>query len=104
MNALLRSLAAVTIAATLLAACGHGGHSRGIFHGHVVRKTEAEVKALMGEPAEVDRKNADSPVLVYVNKTFDPDNGNKVDAKTIVFLHKDDKGNVVAYDTSFTPG
>ena len=67
-------------------------------------KTEAEVKSLMGEPAEIDRKNADSPALVYVKKTFDPDNGNKVDAKTFVLMHKDDKGNVVAYDTVFTPG
>jgi hypothetical protein len=104
MNAFLRTLAAATIAATLLAACGHGGHSRGIFHGHVVGKTEAEIKALMGEPAEIDRKNADSPSLVYLNKTFDPDNSNKVDVKTTVFLHKDDKGNIVAYDTSFVPG
>jgi len=103
MNAFLRTLAAAMIAATLLAACGHGGYSRGLFQGNVVGKTEAEIKGQMGEPAEVDRQNPESPVLVYVDKTFDPDNGNKVDAKTLVFLHKDEKGAIVAYDFSFTP-
>lgn len=101
-TALRRLVAGFLAFATLtLAACGSAGFSRGIFQGYVVGKTEAEIVSQMGTPAEVDRSKPESPVLVFKEKTFDPDNGNKIDPVTFVYLRKNDKGAVVAYDIGF---
>ena len=87
-------------AAVMLNACG-GAHTRGIFQGYVMGKTEAEIVDKVGKPAEVDRANPDRPVLVYKAKTFDPDNGNRVDPETAIHLKKAADGQFVAEDVSF---
>ena len=98
-----RTLAlALAAAATLvLGACSGSGHTRGMFTGKVIGKTEAEIVAEYGPPASADRKNPDSPVLVYTNKTFDPDNSNRPDPETLIFLAKDKDGKVKAADIAF---
>lgn len=104
MNTPLRRLALLllAVAALVLGGCTGAGYSRGLFQGFVVNKTEAEIIDQMGKPLEIDRKNPESPVLVYKEKTFDENNGNRVDPETLIYLHKDDKsGKVVAYDLSF---
>jgi hypothetical protein len=95
------TLALLAVATLALGACGGGGFSRGIFQGYVMGKTEAEIVGQMGNPAEVDRKNPESPVIVFKEKTFDPDNGNRVDPVTFIYLRKNDQGAVVAYDIGF---
>jgi hypothetical protein len=85
----------------ILAGCGSGTHSRGQFHGHVVGATEEEIVSKMGKPVEVDAKDPKSPRWVYKNKTFDPDNFNKVDEKTIILLERNAQGKLVGKDVLF---
>ena len=84
-----RLLAAGALAAvTLLAACS-GGYQRGIFTGYVVDATEEEIVQKIGKPDQVDATDPNAPRWVYDKKTFDPENMNKADEKTIVVLKKD---------------
>lgn len=96
------ALAFLATFALALGGCGGAGYSRGVFQGFVVGKTEAEIIDQMGNPSTVDRANPESPVLVYREKTFDADNGNRLDPETLVYLRKDDRsGKVTAYDLGF---
>ena len=99
----LRSLSVAALAALsiALAACSGSGHTRGMFTGKVMGKTEAEIVDVYGPPVSIDRKNADTPILVYTLKTFDPDNSNRPDPETLIFLAKDKDGKVVAADVDF---
>ena len=83
-----RAAAAVLSAAVLLAACG-GGYQRGIFTGYVVDVEAEQIEAKIGKPDQVDTSVANETRWVYMKKTFDPDNMNKVDEKTIVVMKKD---------------
>ena len=100
--ALLRSLtlAALAAAALSLAACGGGGHSRGMFAGKVMGKTEAEIIDTYGQPAAIE-SIGDSKVLVYKTKTFDPDNSTRTDPETAVYLAQEKDRRVVAADVSY---
>ena len=86
-----RRLLAVALIAgmTTLAACGQGGYQRGIFTGYVVDATEDEITGKIGKPDQVDNFAPDAPRWIYTKKTFDPDNMNQADQKTIVVLKKD---------------
>ena len=44
-------------------------------------------RALSGDPSTPGK-----PRVIYKNKTFDPDNGNKVDAKTTIIMQQDVSG------------
>lgn len=92
----------LAVAALVLGGCTGAGYSRGLFQGFVVSKTEAEIIDQMGKPAEIDRSKPEAPVIVYKEKTFDENNGNRVDPETLIYLRKDDKtGKVTAYDLGF---
>ena len=79
------------VALAVLAACGPtGGYQRGLFTGYVVGATEEEIANKIGKPEEVDNSDAKAPRWVYKKKTFDPDNQNQVDARTIVIFRKDE--------------
>ena len=93
-------LAALAAASIALAACS-AGHTRGMFSGKVIGKTEAEIIDTYGQPAAVDRTDPDHPVLVYKAKTFDPDNANRIDPETAVFLAKEKDGRMVANDIAY---
>jgi hypothetical protein len=82
----------VTVAAlSVLAACGPtGGYQRGLFTGYVVGATEEEIANKIGKPDEVDNSDVKAPRWIYKKKTFDPDNMNQVDARTIVIYKKDE--------------
>ena len=96
----LLGIATLVAASIMLAAC-QGGHTRGMFSGKVLGKTEAEIIDTYGPPVSIDRKNPDSPVILYTAKTFDPDNSNRPDPETLIFLAKDKSGKVVAADVDF---
>ncbi len=87
--------------ALALSACGGGTHSRGQFHGHVVGTTGDDIQGKMGKPDAVDDKDPAKPRWVYHQKTFDPDNFNKVDDKVIILLERNAAGKLVGKDVIF---
>lgn len=93
-------IAALAAVSLMLAAC-QAGHTRGMFSGNVIGKTQAEIVEKYGPPAAIDDSNAGYAVLVYKAKTFDPDNANRPDPETAVYLVKDKDGRLVANDVSY---
>lgn len=92
---------AVLVLALGLAACSGGGYARGIFHGYVIGKSEAEIVDKVGKPDNVEHKGADSTRLVFKKKTFNPEDGNREDQQTIVVLSRDARGQLVASDIEY---
>jgi hypothetical protein len=102
---MLKNLVALcALAATLLlTGCGSGGYQRGIFTGYVVDATEDEITNKVGKPDQVDTTDPNAPRWIYVKKTFDPDNQNQIDGKTIVVFKKDEKtGKLKGAEVVFT--
>ena len=89
------------VLALALAACSGGGYSRGIFHGYVMGKTEAEIVEKVGKPDNTERKSADAIRLVFNKKTFNPDDSNREDQQTIVVLSRDTNGKLIASDIEY---
>ena len=88
--------------AAVLAACGpSGGYQRGLFQGYVVGATEEEIAGKVGKPDEVDAKDPKAPRWIYIKKTFDPENQNLVDARTIVIFTRDAQGMLRGSDVIF---
>ena len=94
--------AAAACCALVLSACGDtgGGYPRGVFYGLVIDKTEAQVKSKLGEPAEVQRLDEDHIRFVYRGKTFDPDNLNASDGRTVLELERKD-GRLIVVDVTY---
>lgn len=84
-----------------LAACSGGGYARGIFHGYVIGKSEAEIVEKVGKPDSVEQKGADNTRLVFKKKTFNPEDGNREDQQTIVVLSRDAQGKLIASDIEY---
>ncbi len=98
-----RSVVIATLigASALVAACGESrGYTRGIFHGMVIDKTEEEVVTKMGKPESIEKVGDDGVRFIYRKKTFDPDNLNQVDDKTIIDFEKK-AGKMIVVDVSF---
>lgn len=91
---------AMLAAALVLVAC-NSDYPRGQFSGYVIGKTEDQIISQVGKPHEVDNSNPASPVWVYKKKTFNTDDLNKVDDKTLVYMKKGPDGKLVGQDTSF---
>ena len=91
---------AVAAALLMLAGC-KSDYPRGQFHGYVVNHTEDEIRAQVGKPDDVDNSNPDRPIWVYYKKTFNVDDYNRVDEKTLVYMKKNETGKLVGQDTSF---
>ena len=91
----------VLVTAAMLAACS-GGYQRGIFQGYVIDATEEQITGKIGKPDQIDNSNPDAPRWTYNKKTFDPENQNKTDEKTVVVLKKDPKsGKLVGAEVLF---
>jgi hypothetical protein len=88
------------VLALMVAACGQGGFQRGVFYGKVIDKTPDEVVGAFGKPDAIESAT-DGTRYVYVKKTFNPENMNQVDEKTIVEFGKDKDGKVVCLDVSY---
>ena len=91
---------ALLIAALVLAGC-NSDYPRGQFSGYVIGKTEDQIIAQVGKPNEIDSSNPASPVWIYKKKTFNVDDRNLVDEKTLVYLKKGPDGKLVGDDTMF---
>jgi hypothetical protein len=87
--------------AALLIACGQGGFQRGVFYGKVIDRTPDEVASAFGKPDEVRAATGDGMNYVYTRKTFNPENQNQVDEKTVVEFAKNKDGKVVCIDVSY---
>jgi hypothetical protein len=88
--------------AVSLVACGPtGGYQRGLFQGYVVGATEEEITSKIGKPDSVDNSDPKAPRWVYIKKTFDPDNQNQVDGRTVVILQRDAQGKLRGTDVIF---
>ncbi len=98
---MIKKLVFAVLAALAIAACGESrGYSRGIFHGLMIDKTEEQVASKLGKPVEVQTFDADNVRYVYTKKTFDPDNLNQVDERTIIEFGRKD-GKLVVVDVTF---
>ena len=78
------------LTAVALAACS-GGYQRGIFQGYVIDSTEEQIASKVGKPDQIDNKDPNAPRWIYLKKTFDPDNQNKTDERTVIVFKKDPK-------------
>jgi hypothetical protein len=101
MNCSKRGLIMALVTAVTLTACS-GGYQRGIFQGYVIDATEEQITSKIGKPDAIDNSDPNAPRWTYNKKTFDPDNQNKADEKTIVVLKKDAKtGKLVGAEVVF---
>ena len=91
---------AALIAMLVLAGC-NSDYPRGQFSGYVIGKTEDQIIAQVGKPTEVDNSDPANPVWVFKKKTFNTDDRNAVDDKTLVYMKKGPDGKLVGQDTSF---
>lgn len=98
---MLRKFAAATLMALVLGACSDGGFQRGVFYGKVIDRSPDEVVSAFGKPESVDNSIPDAPKYFYSRKTFNPDNQNRVDDKTVVEFAKNKAGQVVCTDVSY---
>ena len=86
------SIAAVLAVAGLsLGGCGDL-YERTDFVNSVQGKSDAEVRKAVGKPASVDTSNPGRVTWTYTSTTFDVNNANKRDAKTIVVLKPETAG------------
>jgi outer membrane protein assembly factor BamE (lipoprotein component of BamABCDE complex) len=58
-------------------------------------KTEQEVLKVAGKPATIDDKSDQLHVWTYTSRTFDVENKNKFDAKTVVIFSPSAEGKMV---------
>jgi hypothetical protein len=81
--------AALTITVLMIAACGNI-YSRTDFVGMVMNKSETEVLKQVGKPSTVDETSHPGEVIwTYTYETFNLENQNTRDAKTmVIFEHK----------------
>jgi hypothetical protein len=87
----------IIAAAFAIVACGKtGDYSRGVFHGQVIEKTAAEVEKSAGKPASIEQRGKDQ-VWGYAYKTFDPENMNRVDLRTLVVFDASGKVSSLEY-------
>jgi hypothetical protein len=96
-----RRILAGTVLAALLAACGQGGYQRGVFYGKVIDRTPDEVVSSFGKPESIDASVPESPRYIYSHKTFNPEDMNKVDEKTILDFTKGKDGQLHVTEVSY---
>lgn len=89
-----------TLIAVAVAACGQGGFQRGVFYGKVIDRSPEDVVSAFGKPDAIE-SGSEGQRYFYLKKTFNPENMNQVDEKTIVEFGKDKEGKVVCVDVSY---
>ena len=101
-NSPLRGAATVVILAICLVfgACSER-MNRDDFATLLKGKTEQEVLKLEGKPTTVDDKSSQRHVWTYTSRTFDVNNQNKMDAKTIVIFSPSAEGKMVVTQVLF---
>jgi hypothetical protein len=94
-------VAALVVPILMIAGCGDI-YSRGDFTTKVMNKSEPEVIKEIGKPSNVDNSNPDRVIWTYTGKTFDIENQNTRDAKTMLILeHKGAAGALMVTNVEF---
>lgn len=78
---------AVIAAGFVLAGCSET-YNRADFAARVKDKSDSEVAKLIGKPSTVDSSKPDRVTWTYTSRTFNIDEGNKFDTRTIVVFSK----------------
>ncbi|HEX2825795.1 MAG TPA: hypothetical protein VHP37_05575 [Burkholderiales bacterium] len=91
--------AAIAVATLTLIACSEL-MSRSDFEARVKEKAEHEVRKDIGKPAAVD-STGDLVKWTYVNRTFNIDDANKFDARTVVVFSPSHDGSLKAREIHF---
>jgi len=88
-----RALGAIVlvIAMQFMAGCGEF-FARDDFTGYVMNKTEKEVVAKVGKPATVDDSSPERVIWTYKSITYDLQDHNKKDARTLVIFRRGGPG------------
>ena len=81
----------LVIAVQFMFGCGQF-FGRDDFTGYVMNKTAAEVAAKVGKPATVDDSNPERVIWTYQSITYDLQDHNKKDARTLVIFRRDAPG------------
>lgn len=102
-GALLRRLGAALAATAILLVAGCGEiHGRDEFNKEVMNKGEDDIVKSVGKPAAVDASNPERVTWTYYSITYNIENQNKMDQKTIVVLKRDQPGGKLrAIETRF---
>lgn len=94
-----RLLLAAALALSL-SACFSSQYTRGMFHGYVMDQTQEAVADKIGKPDEIEAGDGKRAKWTYKKKTFDPENMNAIDDRTI--LHFETKaGKLVVTEVSY---
>jgi hypothetical protein len=98
----LRTAAAASLLATCVMVCACSERSnREDFATRLKGKTEQEVLTNAGKPATVDNTQPEHPAWTYTSRTFDVQNQNKFDAKTVVIFSRSSEGKLVVSEVRF---
>lgn len=98
----LRLSALVVASALILAACGGGSYSRGIFEGRVAGQTEDVVVDQVGKPDIADTANEKVHKFTYKARTFDTNANGQKDNEAVIIFEKNADGKFVATTVSFS--
>lgn len=88
------------LATVVTAACGDL-YDHKDFTTNVMSKSESDVTAKMGKPKSIDLSDPSHVKWVYTGITFDPENQNNTDAKTIVVFTRSASGSSTVTDVQF---
>jgi hypothetical protein len=93
--------AAFALSLVFVAACGQI-YSRSDFTTMVMDKSDDEVMKKVGKPTTVDSSNPEQVTWTYYSETFNVDNQNKRDQKTVVTLKKGSDGKLKVTAVQFS--
>jgi hypothetical protein len=91
---------AILAACLVLGACSERTN-REDFTSQLMRKTEPEVMKYLGKPVTVDDKSGTRHVWTYTSRTFDVQNQNKFDARTLVIFTPSAEGKMAVSEVKF---
>lgn len=94
------SAAAILAASFALGACSERTN-REDFSTLINGKTAQEVRKNAGKPDNVDEASADRHVWTYTSRTFDIQQNNKMDTKTVVVFTRSPEGKMVVAEVKF---
>lgn len=94
------STAAILALCLVFGACSERTN-REDFASLIKGKTEQDVRKNAGKPDSVEETRKDLHVWTYNSRTFDIQQGNKLDAKTIVTFSPNPEGKMVVVEVKF---
>lgn len=94
------TLAMLFAAIMMIAGCGDL-YDHKDFTNVVMNKSEVDVAAKLGKPKSVDGSDPEHVKWIYSGVTFDPENRNNTDSKTIVVFSKKPDGSSTVTDVKF---